>query len=59
MVKVVEVAGPEILTRQPPSEPFYEVVAVDLEADGYDITEIIDIIIGRKPSKEEQMKQDG
>jgi hypothetical protein len=52
MVKVVEVKEGNVQQRPPPSEPDYEIVAADPEADGYDITEIIKMLKDRSQAVE-------
>ena len=47
MVKVVEVKESHVQERPPPSEPEFEIIAADPEADGYDITDIIKMIKNR------------
>ena len=45
MVKVIHVSVPEHTEKPPPDQnPNYEVISCDEEGDGYDISEIVDIL---------------
>ena len=45
MVKVIDVSVPEHVEKLPPDQdPNYEVISCDEEGDGYDISEIVDIL---------------
>jgi hypothetical protein len=45
MVKVIDVSVPEHVEKPPPDQdPNYEVISCDEEGDGYDISEIVDIL---------------
>jgi hypothetical protein len=45
VVKVIHVSVPEHTEKPPPDQnPNYEVISCDEEGDGYDISEIVDIL---------------
>jgi hypothetical protein len=45
VVKVIDVSVPEHVEKPPPDQnPNYELISCDEEGDGYDISEIVDIL---------------